>query len=66
MKFDTYEEYIEKAKEHYSKKDIKIPVEYMFLSEEMFNLFNGSIQFGVSSCEQKCQDCTCEKSEKET
>lgn len=59
MKYQTYEQYVEKATAYYSgKKDLKIPVEYMIFTKEMFDLFNGNIQFGDGSngC---CGDGTC-------
>lgn len=60
MKFETYESYVEAAKKHFaSKKDIKVPVEYLILSKELFDLFNGYIQFGVGGCDKKCDNCTC-------
>jgi hypothetical protein len=65
MKFKTYEEYVGKTKEHFSKnRELKIPVDYMILSEDMFNLFNGDIQFGANDseceCQSKCEKCSCE------
>lgn len=48
MKFKSYQEYIEAATEYFSgKTNLKVPVEYMLLSEEMYNLFNGDIKFGA-------------------
>lgn len=60
MKYQTYEEYVEAAKNYYSsKKDLKIPVEYMIFSKDMFELFNGNIQFGAGCCESgSCENCT--------
>lgn len=55
MKYNTYQDYIEAARKHFEdKKDLKVPVEYMLLSEEMFNLFNGTINFGPK---QNCCNC---------
>ena len=59
MKFDSYDDYVEATKKHYSGKDIKIPVEIMILSEKMFDLFKGNINFGVG-CRENCENCTCE------
>lgn len=58
MKFETYEDYVKATKEHYSKKQLTIPVDFMVLSKEMFELFNGNITFGASK--SKCNgDCNC-------
>lgn len=64
MKFNSYEEYVKATKEHYSKKEIKIPVDFMVLSKEMFELFNGQIDFGTSKCNGNC-NCNCKKTGKE-
>lgn len=52
MTFTTYKEYVEAATEYFSNKpELKIPVEYMIFSEELFNLFNGNIEFvNPSNC----------------
>jgi hypothetical protein len=48
MKFETYQDYVTAATEYFSqKKELKVPVEYMIFSEEMFQLFNGNIEFGL-------------------
>lgn len=63
MKFNSYEEYVEATKAHYGNKDIKVPVSFMILSEEMYNLFNGQIDFGTSKtskCDGNC-NCNCKK-----
>lgn len=61
MKFESYQEYEKAAREYFSTKDLKIPVEYMILSLEMFNMFNGNISFGpgtqnTEGCEN-CENC---------
>lgn len=63
MKYDTYEAYVAAATEYFSnKKDLKVPVEYMIFSKEIFELFNGNIQFGTGCCgDGNCGDCTKEK-----
>ena len=63
MNFENYEAYKKAATEYYSSnKDLKVPVAYMILSEEMFKLFNGTINFGLSKspCNGNCQ-CECKK-----
>jgi len=69
MKFDTYTDYVNTAQAHFSSKtNLKVPPEYMILSEEMFNLFNGTISFGTGDTSSKgcCQDgqCKCEEEAK--
>lgn len=59
MKFNSYEEYLEHAKKHFaSKKELTIPIENMLLDKEMFDLFNGSIKFGVGN-NKCCKDGEC-------
>ncbi len=74
MKYESYAEYVKAATEYFSKKEeLTIPVEYMLLSEDMFNLFKGDIKFGQTNpnAPQKtgcCGQCdgTCDKEDKET
>ena len=58
MKFNNYLEYCEAAKKYFaSKSDLKVPAEYMILSQEMFDLFNGRIDFGPGYEPNACQKC---------
>ena len=70
MKFNTYSEYVSAAMSHFgSKTNLKVPPEYMILSEEMFNLFNGSINFGTgeepTDSKGGCQNGRCKCGEKD-
>ena len=58
MKFENYETYRDAATKHFgSLKDLKVPVEYMILTREMFDLFNGKIDFGPGYKPDGCQKC---------
>lgn len=62
MKYNSYKEYVEDAKKFYKNRSgLKVPVERMILSEELFNLFDGVIEFGPGSKDyvNKESGCTC-------
>lgn len=64
MKYDSYEQYYNSAVEFYKdKNEIKIPLEYMILTKELFDAFNGYIDFGPGSVEKKCKctNCDCQQ-----
>lgn len=72
MKYDSYEQYYNSAVEYYKdRNELKIPIEYMILTKELFDSFNGHIDFGPGlkssakdgQCEgdkdTSCPNCDC-------
>ena len=66
MKFENYQEYVNATKEHYSSKKLTINPDLMILPEDIFNKFNGIIEFGaggknlVNKPKAKCDgNCSC-------
>jgi len=65
MKFNNYQEYVEASKEHFKYSKLTVPVELMILSENIFNHFDGVIEFGAGAKQllnqkSKCNgNCNC-------
>lgn len=63
MKYLSYEDYVKDTKEFYKDRKLSVPIEFMILSKEYFDIFNGVIEFGAGSKnltnKPKCNNCTC-------
>ena len=64
MKFESYDQYVEAAKIHFNGKLLGVPSELMILPKNLFDKFNGVIEFGPGSkhlLNKKCDgNCKCE------
>ena len=67
MKFESYDEYVKATEEYYKNRELSIPAELMILPEDLFNIFNGVIEFGAGSMDlvNKETGCTCSPTIKE-
>lgn len=69
MKFKSYEDYVETVKAHFEGKKLTVPSELMILPKDIFDIFDGEINFGVADetpktpcdgncyCNTKCEKC---------
>ena len=72
MKFSSYDDYVVKTKKFYETRDLKIPIDHLIVSREVFDFFDGVIEWGVGSrclinSDQSCtcnEDCDCVDIEK--
>ena len=59
-KYTSYKEYVEAAKEFYkNRKNLKVPIELMIITEEAFDTFDGVIEFGPGSANLVNQESGC-------
>jgi len=49
MKFNNYKEYVDATKEFYKDRDLTIDPALMVLTKDVFELFDGVIDFGAGS-----------------
>jgi len=59
-KYDSYEEYVEAAKKYYEKRDgLKVNVDLMIMTKEVFDLFDGVVDFGPGSSDRVNREDGC-------